>query len=1113
MVSIKPYLKVIERFHSSPFESIFIDCDAFNQFLDGFFKWIHTDIDWESEDIQQLCRKVISHIMKTDDHLLHTERIIPLLESIMDKKQTDSGVVDKKPISKSKKKGKPKKEEIEIDLKDYHILNILSNPSKSLLLHYYNNGYLIKMFQRMYPRVINNLFASMKTYSLFSPNKPIQDPISHDAKVDQAEGVYYNPNLLPMSLIVEALENKSIELSDNFYMVIITILKSFYPATKDFTVVDPDSYSNFKMNEEFVRYLLRIAQTDDIEKAQNFHIEFIVRFICLNTFQNITKSEIMKLKKEYLSLVPYIFKYNQISDRLQKRWVHYRRRSFRGRYYKSYKLKSHGHSNLSFYKLHFGVNNIEQHAIDFFRNSTEKISLGTARDILNAIGALNSIGLDSKAIELKIQPIYQRLVKAILVSRHKELLNQVSTCLSILIFNYKEFPATLANDLLDYLTKQENLFGMNLINEKNKPSYELFTAVCVGCHEVTMERFGEIFGYLVDGHFYNRVTHFKQILMSLNDQFSNLENMNEYYKEIEDFYKQFESPELFECLLHFSKDLKHLQELVGLNMGHKYSTLEYKRLLLKLFKALGCDIQYIWYLDHFLSDYNCIISSEEAIDTLFEIMTTPEEVELVFERINLNILNTNIQGQAFNIYKYYMGIDGLLATKYFSKLIEEWRGEIFRDSKKHQQKLSFLRNACRFINVDNVAQQLIIGIQNGLFFKSSIEDIGYLISTFENLNEFYLKFIENFDEKSEFSSEIIPLHRKITSLITLSSDIHLKFIDKCISYPEFNSVDIEKMYIFLDFFKEISDTVSPQFKEIEKKFLHHFNNESVGDTLTQRKRLVLKYIATFHPEMVKNQLSFLFDSTKTNYHYKHEEFVIEFHSSSATIQNTIIQNILRFLIIGVKKESLASLLLRCALVSKSFFSVCINLFKNYPIEKQLIPKYNYSGAWSLLQKGVYNLKYSELGLFDSAIRIERFYQISQLNIDSELWYRVDREMVNLFDLTIQISSFNLDFNAAGLFYSSLKNLINHCYYLISFKMEVKSGNIDFTEIVNIINILLNQNKSLKSLSLFVSLDRPGDKTIKNELEQTIAKHQTPEDFKFEYKQEYRRVINTKQAWF
>ncbi|KYR00121.1 hypothetical protein DLAC_03272 [Tieghemostelium lacteum] len=895
----------------------------------------------------------------------------------------------------------------------------------------------------MYPRVLNNLFESMNIHSLFSPNKPIQD-----------QGVYYNPNLLPMSLIIEALENRSIELSDNFYMVIITILKSFYPATKDFTVVDPDSYSNFKMNEEFVRYLLRIAQTDDIEKAQNIHIEFIVRFICLNTFQNITTSEIMKLKKEYLSLVPYIFKYNQISDR----------------------QKSHGHSNLSFYKLHFGVNNIEQHAIDFFRNSTEKIPLGTARDILNAIGALNSIGLDSKAIELKIQPIYQRLVKAILVSRQKELLNQVSTCLSILIFNYTEFPATLANDLLDYLTKQKNLFGLHGGNENIKSSYELFTAVCVGCHEVTMERFGEIY-----------------------DKISNLENMNEYYNGIEGFDTLNESPELFEYL-------KHLQELVGLNKRHKFSALEYKRLLLKFFKALGCHIQYICYLDHFLSDYNCIISSEEAIDTLFEIMTTPEEVKLVFERINLNILNTNIQGQAFNIYKYYMGIDGPLATKYFSKLIEEWRGEIFRGI-KHQQKLSFLRNACRFINVDNVAQQLIIGIQNSLFFKPSIEDIGYLISTFENLNEFYLKFIENFDEKSEFSSEIIPLHHKITSLITLSSDLHLKFIDKCISYPEFNSIDIEKMYIFLDFFKEISDTVSPQFKEIEKKLLHHFNNQSVGDTLTQRKMLVLKYIATFHPEMVKNQLSFLFDST--NYHYKHEEFVIEFHSSSVTIQNTIIQNILRFLIIGVKKESLASLLLRCALVSKSFFSMCINIFKNYPIEKKLIPKYNYSGEWSLLQKGVYNLKYSELGLFDSAIRIERFYQISQLNIDSELWYRVDREMVNLFDLTIQISSFNFNFNAEGLFYSSLKNLINHCYYLRSFKMEVKSYDIDFTEFINIINILLNQNKSLKSLSLFVTLVedmKDSDQTLIKEIEQTIAKHQTPEDFKFEHKHiiRYRR---------
>ncbi|KYR00122.1 hypothetical protein DLAC_03273 [Tieghemostelium lacteum] len=1072
--SKKPYLKVIKRFHSSPVESIFIDCDAFNQFLDDFFKWIHTDIDWESKDIQQLCRKVISHIMKSDDHLLNTVRIIPLLESIMDKKQTDSGVVDKKPISKSKKKGKPRKEEIEIDLKDYYILTILSNPSKSLLLHYYNNGYLIKMFQRMYPRVINNLFESMKTYSLFTANKSFHlDPICNDFKFD----IYYNPNLFPMSLIIEALENRSIKLSDNFYMVIITILKSFYPATKDFTVVDPESYSKFKMNDEFVRYLLRIAQTDDIEKAQNIHIEFIVRFICLNTFQNITTSEIMKLKKEYLSLVPYIFKYNQISDR----------------------QKSHGHSNLSFYKLHFGVNNIEQHAIDFFRNST-----GTARDNLNAIGALNSIGLDSKAIELKIQPIYQRLVKIILVSRQKELLNQVSTCLSILIFNYTEFPATLANDLLDYLTKQKNLFGLHGGNENIKSSYELFTAVCVGCHEVTMERFGEIFNYLVEGHFYNYFTHFKQILISLNDKFSNLENMNEYYKKIKRFYKRYESPELFECLLHFSKDLKHLQELVGFYVGHKFSTLEDKRLLLKFFKALGCHIQYVGYLDHFFSDYNCIFS-EEAIGTLFEIMTTPEEVELVFERINLKILNTNIQGQPFNIYKYYMGIDGLLATKYFSKLIEEWGGEIFRDSIKHQQKLSFLRNACRFINVDNVAQQLIIGIQNSLFFKSSIEDIGYLISTFENLNEFYLKFIENFDEKSEFSSEIIPLHRKITSLITLSSDIHLKFIDKCISYPEFNSIDIEKMYIFLDFFKEIFDTVSPQFKEIEKKLLHHFNNESVGDTLTQRKMLVLKYIATFHPEMVKNQLSFLFDSTKTNYHYKHEEFVIEFHSSSVTIQNTIIQNILRFLIIGVKKESLASLLLRCALVSKSFFSMCINIFKNYPIEKQLIPKYNYSGAWSLLQKGVYNLKYSELGLFDSAIRIERFYQISQLNIDSELWYRVDREMVNLFDLTIQISSFNLDFNAAGLFYSSLKNLINHCYYLRSFKMNVESWYIDITEFINIINILLNQNKSLKSLSLFVILIN--NQTYIKEIEQTIAKHQTPEDFKFELKHTYRRVCH------
>ncbi|KYQ89861.1 hypothetical protein DLAC_09836 [Tieghemostelium lacteum] len=1000
---------------NSKLSEYFTDIFQYHQFLDHFFKWIDDDnVDLDVALKWSFCTLVIEYIIGSKDHIVIQDRFEPWLTS----------------------KGTSKRDKQKLTL-----IAIQSLP-KSLIYNFYKNGWFIRLFQCDDQKGINNIIAAM--IILFATSR------------DDKDTLLYDHSLFPLTLISEAMNNRKIEMVPRFYTFITLINKNLYPKEKDFSEFDIESKSRIPMNVGFVRALIDVALTDDIEKAQDLQIEFFIRFICLNTFQNLKNEDIKELREEYLSLLPYIFKYNQISKQKQNQMFSYRR------YYNGHLLRysnNLGKSNLTEYKHYFSVDFIEKEAMEYFNNWTLKITTNSTRDLLNAMGTLNSIGLDSNVIKVNLKSIYGKLVKAIQVTRHQELLKQLCQTLEGLITLYKVFPSSLSNQTLDYLFNTGTLWisSKDVIDPKKQPMFDLFTAVICTDLDTTMERFGEIFGFIVDGDYFGtRLNILAHMLFTLDDRFKNLENFDEYYQELISLRKKLKTSIFFtplcSILIQFNQDKTILQELVNLADNLSGHTKESYRVLILLFKSLDSDEKYLKLFSnalHMEFDRAGLLHIEKMFHVIYETITEAREVRYLFIEIskflNIPAYRVNRFYSILPVIKYYYDVHQEIVEQF----LNEFLSSLLVESYHTIETIKIYNTIKRFINIDDRVWSLV----NNPVLVHYIEVFSQLVLSLVDVIGFYRKYIEQLPSKElmELHSSIFYSHVSyLNGTVCEYPDIHETFLEKCLGGFKFHEQAIEGLYKFIDFFKDYKSTSTQSFESIQEKMINLFKNQS-----DQRKRLLLKYIKNIGESLENGVLKVLFDEGVTGYHFQHTEADIEFNQTSLIIQNTIIHYILSHLFKSIPK---ASEILRYARVSKTFFKESQKLCKYYPIKKKLNYKFRYDTDKSLLKHGVYHLKYSSLSHFEGNDRIEKFYQLSSLEITNNFQYLVNRELNNLNQLVIVKIT---DWKALNI--SAIENLLKHCYYIQSFELEI----FDHANIVPLVKVLLHQNQSLKHVIISI----------------------------------------------
>ncbi|KYQ92334.1 hypothetical protein DLAC_06298 [Tieghemostelium lacteum] len=945
----------------SNFVNLFRDIHDLNVFLDRFFEWVdRDDVDLNDESIKSFVNAVVNFLIVSDDHLVFVQRLYPWIR-------------DYTPPSKSTTQQSKSKSEIKLEL--------LSTPTPLHLFNYYKNGFLVKMLKSNNSTIIINVITLVLKYQMFYTN------------LESIEPVGFQYSLFPLNLIEDAINNGILLTLKQIQTLVFDIINSFNSKNG---VMKP----NYKceLNRESIESLFRLT----IKFSENYENYRLIQILYKITLILTEQSEISIHKDIYNQFHQFLFFYDMV---------------FKHDLVDQIPPLITNNTFYSGYISQFGQDDFDNQAIKIFLDCTKSLTSKTSKKTLTvALGALSSI-YPSEIINEHLLIIYSKLCKILRIREDMDAL--VLMFLIIIVRKFKNCPESLADLLLGTLGDKKKAESLH---------YSMITTILPYC---SMKYLNDHFGVIIMSKFGNH-TLVNEMVMSLGEKFTQLEGFEYLYQKllncVNPLFQQGVNP-LIECVVHYNKDQTQLQPIMNqiIELGRVHPNTQSEAMgLLKLYQSFPKDNRNQGNIEYLF----------KYIKTKYDMVFKIIDDESTFEYI-INVIRIDTFTYPENWVVYKCCIDNGwsdLVLKRFAILLKFISTGSF-SSIPISGVLKFINTFQNLLNMDKIIQEYIStsladSEQN---LKSRISDIslhyGPIISKFtDGFSEFYSELIpkmgvfligihEHLFFKANSSFSIYPIGANTKEYF----DLNLLLIETILKNQNSLVSRFDDLCRFVSFFSVIDDTDSVRFQKPMIEIFKNLNDES-------KTRLLDYIVSELHGNLEDSKKwNYLFDQSQTNFQYQPTTTNI---TKDLELKSTTPKSNIQLPIIIIKSIILMSDMLNLigikilSLVSHSFHNMITQWMTTNlcNIKPKLSFNFNNSSPYSLLHKGVYQMKYNSLAYFQNQDSRENiFYRISSLDIKSNLLYIVNRDLQNLIDLKIEFNHNNYDFH-----YSSTVNLLCHC---------------------------------------------------------------------------------------
>ncbi|KYQ92628.1 hypothetical protein DLAC_06624 [Tieghemostelium lacteum] len=861
----------------------------------------------------------------------------------------------------------------------------------------------------------------------------------------------------------------------------------------EMTIVLKDSLS-----VDFVRGLIRMCVCDDLDKQQHDSTSVLVQLICLTTFPKLSKENIQLLKDDYLSLLPFIFKYNSRSTRLNRVPVLY------------------------YYKIHYGTIFIGELTMQYFRKWTAKIVVSKSRQVLNAVGALKCLSIESDTVYQNHSFICNRLVTALKVISHKELHTHISLVLSEIIGQYKQFDNQLAIECLHVI--QNECFVDKVLGETNTKSQSpaqlllklnenyilLFDAICrFNPSSISDQLFDNYLNYLNNvpirnnNDFVAQMNIISTLVLARGDQFKD-------HKEFEQCYSNASKDGLLgpslKMFVFYTDDLETLENKnVGIGNSSQLSfkgVLELREKIINLSIQQKKSINETLTNDLFVRAMGRLCSQMDKLQLLRKcrpFLKGPMEINLLFENIGrqlfvvlahpsgyIDLIRRLLDmGEIFmnaflmvveNTLKLVQQLDGGRVVYAYFYLLDRLKRVANLDKYISTVLLNYSKIKPKpeteliYEPLQNISIRLLLSLANNIYqqfidqyFESLIiqeDSLSNLLSFHHSLFQQINNSLTVLQSKEHYDEYIIKKLLKSSKPYTLASPFDYSFKKEYVAFIMRNIVELST---------ELT-TIAPKYLSRMETMLAICNENN--------RKFILK---TIHVKKIAC-LQMLIENAATKLGYDPRNQTDDFSQYTPQIQNLVIQNILRFFYMD--QTILGRELINLAQVSKTFFRESLKLVQKIP-RHFTFSRIIDTGNWSLLANGIYHIKYSQLRHFHFEKVESIIYKQQSLVLDQPIFYQFNRELSELTHLTIDSHSLSIPYFplysrhqfTQALFQSSVISLLDHCHELKEVKLimgpHLTSRNIGILENIKLLNsfltclekILDNNHSSLQVIKI------------------------------------------------
>ncbi|KYR01663.1 hypothetical protein DLAC_01665 [Tieghemostelium lacteum] len=881
-----------------------------------------------------------------------------------------------------------------------------------------------------------------------------------------------NESTLPLSSLLDASNYANVtrnwyNMATSMIMQIYSIGRNREEIEKDFTTRS-DLIREKKFSFQTIRETIQIFLKGVIVTHSEENSEKLIFYLCLLTFQNLTRDDILELKDDYMKLIPHVYKYSSSSRIKSISFTGLDRKSERiesnlsiaKRY--SHRVQSQQPNYLYYLIQYYGMDIIEKESEIFYldwkskpKDHSEYTTLFTFAQYM----------IDSQYIRDNLQVLYNYFWLAI-ESNFGNYIYYLNIWGNY-IERYGIVQPKYFDNLRDFLIDKRKII---ITNSLHPTLYEFYNSLLSANTQYTISNFKQIVTEYANKP-YNFMVYLNQLLMkpTILQAIKTSDNSKQLYKEIKDVGSM--SPVHYCYLLEFFMAYKKVYEypkmipkfIDAINSNKKWLIKDESFFapilrfysLIKIKNPNEANQLFEKTIRSFIKVLESCKNSTVKLDIIYPYLNDINEITYLF-KLTKQILNDS--DQYIEIFKHFIDLDQI-DQKYIQENLDAVveMGFKYNNYNHISRTLKILDGLNRYTNLDSQILKLtnqflrwsgnatiisnllssLLDISSGyegfvdsllsIYFSTiNISHVVYYINTFDSIHQ--KVFYKNSSPIDIFQQDIIRIHNQLVRGI----------INK------WNLVDLplQSIQIILMYFKPLKSLETL----LQDKILKQFKSFDITS-----KKCILRYIK-------KNEirvLEYLNDFNLTGFTFDHYKIEQNINNQTPYVQNLIIQKFVSFIARDKSTKPSDNLLL--SLVSKLFFkSVCLT-FQHYKIKlpQKLPDKYQLSrGMWSFMSLGCYHLNYKDLERFHYQDVEDIFYQISSLTIQNPMTYLVEREMSNLTHLKIEIR-FEMSL-------SCILQMVEHCFKLQSFQLSVSSiplNSIIITLIDNIIQKLITNNTS------------------------------------------------------
>ncbi|KYR01661.1 hypothetical protein DLAC_01663 [Tieghemostelium lacteum] len=881
-----------------------------------------------------------------------------------------------------------------------------------------------------------------------------------------------NESTLPLSLLLDA--SKYANVTRNWYNMATSMIMQIYSIDsninrekieKDFTTRS-DLIREKKFSFQTIREIIQVFLKGEAYSQNNS--DKLIFYLCLLTFQNLTRDDILELKDDYLKLIPYIYKYSSSSRINSFSYTGLDRKSriesnlsIATRY--SHRVQSQ--PNYLYYLIqYYGMDIIEKESVKFYldwkskpKDHSEYTTLFTFAQYM----------IDSQYIRDNLQVLYNYFWLAIESNfgNYNYYLNIWGNYIERFgIVHPKYF-----DNLRDFLIDKCKII---ITNSLHPTLYEFYNSLLSANTQYTISNFKQIVTEYANKP-YNFMVYLNQLLMkpTILQAIKTSDNSKQLYNEIKNVGSM------------SSVDYCYLSEFF---MAYK-KVYEYSKMIPKFINAINSNKKWLIKDESFFAPilrfYSLIKtknpneanqlfektirsfikvlesgSSTVKLDIIYPYLNDINEISYLFKQIK-QILNDS--DQYIEIFKHFIELDQI-DQKYIQENLDAALEMGFKFNNQIIRTLKIIEGLSRYTNLDS---QILKSTNQFLKVMNINEQRNFtmvynLLSSLLDISSGYEGFVDSLfsiyfctnnisqvvDSLNKFDSIHQMVFYKKTSHIDIPQQdiirIHNQLVRGIINKWNLVDLPLQSNKMILMYFKPLKSLETL----LQDNLLKQFKSFDIAS-----KKCILRYIKQNEIRV----LEYLNDFNLTGFTFDHNKIEQNINNQTPYVQNLIIQKFVSF--ITRDKSTKPSDILLLSLVSKLFFkSVCLT-FQHYKIKlpQKLPDKYQLSsGMWSFMSLGCYHLNYKDLERFHYQDVEDIFYQISSLTIHTPMMFLVEREMSNLTHLKIEIR-FEMSL-------SCTLQMMNHCFKLQSFQLSISSiplNSIIITLIDNIIQKLITNNSS------------------------------------------------------